>query len=202
MPRPRWCRVRRTLLLCGVVLALILPVGPASAAPSATAAKLTKKGDIGPDGLPIPPGGVVVGNEVFYNNGQVALRFDLARAAKLQGRPAPALPGANSSSVHNGILVYNACSFTTGWYCFFQNSGFGGRRLRFQDSGYFQYLSDYGFENQTTSWVNNRNQDVRVWDNNTGLLWCSDSHSASLNVGTTRNDKADYFYLQTTDGYC
>jgi hypothetical protein len=41
MSRRRWHQVRRTLLLSGVVLALALPVGPASAAPSsATAAKL------------------------------------------------------------------------------------------------------------------------------------------------------------------
>ncbi len=203
MSRRRWHQVRRTLLLSGVVLALALPVGPASAAPSsATAPKLTKKGDLGPDGLPIPPGGVVVGNEVFYNNGKVALRFDLARVARRQGRPAPALPDANSFRVYNGVRIWNVCSLTTGWYCFFEHATFGGRRLRFQDSGYFQYLSDYGFANKTTSWVNNRNQDVRVWDNSIGLLWCSDSHSVSTNVGSARNDRADYFYLQTTDGYC
>jgi hypothetical protein len=46
-----------------------------------TSPLVTKKGDIGPDGLPIPwwcP-------EVFYDNGRVRLRFDLAKVAQRQG---------------------------------------------------------------------------------------------------------------------
>jgi Peptidase inhibitor family I36 len=194
MLKPRWRRSCRLLALVFLVLAMAVSAVPAAAtSPALATPTLTKKGDIGPDGLPIPPGGVRVGNEVFYNNGRVVLRFDLARVAKLQGKAAPA----------EDPISY-ICS--EGWYCLFEHSNFAGRRLQFQDCCYFQYLSNYGFQNKVSSWRNTlNNNDVRVWDmapSPDKVLWCSDTNSYNSNVGTAANDKADKLYIQSSDGYC
>jgi hypothetical protein len=74
------------------------------------------------------------------------------------------------------------------------------------DCCYFQYLSNYGFQNKASSWRSNlNNNDVRVWNSGPSpdvLLWCSDTQSTSSNVGTADNDRADYFYIQSSDNYC
>jgi hypothetical protein len=194
MLQPGWRRSYRLLALASLVLAMAVSAVPAAAtSPALATPTLTKKGDIGPDGLPIPPGGVRVGNEVFYNNGRVALRFDLARVAKLQGKAAP-----------DSAAIDFICS--EGWYCFFEHINYGGRRLSFRDCCYFQYLSNYGFQNKASSWRSNlNNNDVRVWNSGPSpdvLLWCSDTQSTSSNVGTADNDRADYFYIQSSDNYC
>jgi len=94
----------------------------------------------------------------------------------------------------------------SGWYCLFEHQNYGGRRLRFRDCCYFQYLSNYGFANKATSWRNwlYTNNDMRVWDSGPSpdvLLWCSD-YGSNPNVGTADNDKADYLYIQSSDDYC
>jgi hypothetical protein len=46
-----------------------------------------------------------------------------------------------------------ACA--SGWLCLYAEANGGGRRLIFHDE-YWQYLSDYGFDAQTSSWRNNQ----------------------------------------------
>jgi hypothetical protein len=192
MLRPGWRRSFRLLAVVSFALAMVLSAVPAAATSAdASTSRVTKKGDIGPDGLPIPPGGTRIGNRVVYNQGNVVLHFDPARVAKLQGKTVPSTTRAYGDCPDN-------------WYCLWQNSNYGGRMLRFRDCCYFQYLDDYGFQNQATSWRNRLdNNDVRVWDLATGnILWCSDTHSTSSNVGSADNDKADSLYLQSSDNYC
>jgi hypothetical protein len=193
MLKPRWRRSCRLLALVSFVLAMAVSAVPAAAGSGdASTPRLTKKGDIGPDGLPIPAGGVRVGNRVFYNNGHVVLGFDLARVAKLQGKAA--------SATAKDIIC------PEDWLCLYQHANYAGRFLWFQDCCYFQYLTDYGFQNQTTSWRNRLdNNDVRFWDmapSPDKVLWCSDTHAISPNVGAAANDKADKLYIQSSDNYC
>lgn len=193
MLKPRWRRSCRLLALVSFVLAMAVSAVPAAAASAdASAPRVTKKGDIGPDGLAIPSGGVRVGNEVFYDNGRAVLRFDLARVAKLQGKAAP-------DSTLDLICPED-------WMCFFEHANYGGRRLRFRDCCYYQYFSNYGMQNRVSSWRNRLDvNDVRVWDTGPSpdvLLWCSDTHATSSNVGAADNDKADRFYIQSSDNYC
>jgi hypothetical protein len=58
-------------------------------------------------------------------------------------------------------------------------------------------LSDYGFRDQTTSWVNNGSHRVQVKNDLTArpdpVLWTMSAGSSSSNVGSANNDKADYF---------
>jgi len=46
-----------------------------------------------------------------------------------------------------------ACA--SGWLCLYADTNGGGRRLIFHDE-YWQYLSNYGFDRQTSSWRNNQ----------------------------------------------
>jgi hypothetical protein len=119
MLQPGWRRSYRLLALASLVLAMAVSAVPAAAtSPALATPTLTKKGDNGPDGLPIPPGGVRVGNQVFYDHGRAVLRFDLAKVAKLQGKAAP-----------DTAAIDFICS--EGWYCFFEHINYGGRRLSF-----------------------------------------------------------------------
>ncbi|GAA3349344.1 hypothetical protein GCM10020358_71120 [Amorphoplanes nipponensis] len=87
-------------------------------------------------------------------------------------------------------------------YCFYEHQNFNhnkpnGRMLTFRDcttAGLRQNLTDYGFQDKTTSWVVNKS--LRLVDVFTGTntrLWQERAHSKSSNVGTADNDKADWF---------
>jgi len=43
----------------------------------------------------------------------------------------------------------------SGWLCLYEFVNGGGRRLQFRDE-FWNYLSDYGFDRQTSSWRNNQ----------------------------------------------
>lgn len=86
--------------------------------------------------------------------------------------------------------------FTSDYYCFYQYSNWGGRKLSFKDCGYTQYFADYGFRNEASSWVNTTNNTVRVYDYASGadiLLWREEPDAKSSYVGSGANDRADYF---------
>src|SRR5947209_7475635 len=48
----------------------------------------------------------------------------------------------------------SASSCPSGYLCLFQDANFGGRMLQFHDGGYWQNLTNYGFNDQMSSWVN------------------------------------------------
>ena len=53
-------------------------------------------------------------------------------------------------------FAVNGCP--SGWFCFYKDINFNGRKLQFSDcrlDGVTQYLTTYGFGNQTSSWVVN-----------------------------------------------
>jgi hypothetical protein len=51
------------------------------------------------------------------------------------------------------VLAVPACS--SGWLCLYADINGGGRRLQFRDE-YWQYLSAWAFDRQTSSWRNNQ----------------------------------------------
>src|SRR5262245_23740710 len=82
----------------------------------------------------------------------------------------------------------------SGSFCFYQNASFKGRMLRFQSCGR-QNLTDFGFNDKTSSWVNNTSSSVDVFrDVNAGggILWHEAAHALSAHVGSA-NDKASSF---------
>lgn len=87
---------------------------------------------------------------------------------------------------------------TSGSYCFFQYTNYGGRKLTFKDcgaNGLWQYLTDYGFGNSTSSWQNYSKNTVLVYDQGTTpptTLWTENPGGESTSTGNADN-KADAF---------
>jgi hypothetical protein len=53
----------------------------------------------------------------------------------------------------NGLVAAPSCA--SGWLCLYADTNGGGRRLQFRDE-YWNYLSAYSFDRQTSSWRNNQ----------------------------------------------
>ncbi len=130
-----------------------------------------------------PAGVQINANQIAWDNGKVVLNI-----------PDEAHPENQEAQARATV---HGCP--RGWFCFYQHENFGGRRLQFSDcssGGVAQYLRNYGFENQTTSWVANKSlSDVNVNDSDTNgfNLWDEDGNSQSSNVGARANDQADWF---------
>lgn len=118
------------------------------------------------------PGGVQTGpNEISYKGGRVTLTI-------------PA----------EGAAAADPCA--AGAYCFYDGPDFTGRKLTFRDCGGWQYLTDYGFGNKTSSWTNATSNTVKVYDEDVSpraLLWTENPSTASANVGSGPYNKADSF---------
>lgn len=137
---------------------------------------------------------------VFPNHGEnVApdglgpnVRTDAARSLGLQMDP-------------QATAYRRGCPYSTitnaDWYCFYTDHMWQGRRLQFKDSNY-GYPSNWGFDNQTTSWVNT-NSTFEIWAYDSycnSLLWREPTGiSESSNVGTTRNDRMGYWTKYSSD---
>ena len=86
-----------------------------------------------------------------------------------------------------------------GWFCFYDdinfNAGTSGRRLQFQSCG-LQNLTDFGFNDDASSWVNNTGSTVDVFKDTGGRggrLWHEAANSSSAFVGGANNDQASSF---------
>lgn len=81
--------------------------------------------------------------------------------------------------------------FVKDYYCFYTDAGFGGRRLQFSETCR-DTADDWGFDNQTSSWVNNDTDKViiaygdQARDNK---LWDEPENSVNSNVGAANNDR-------------
>jgi len=83
-----------------------------------------------------------------------------------------------------------------GWFCLYQNVNFNigdpGRRPQFRTCNRTQNLTDFGFNDQASSWVNNTSHSVRVFRDvgGHGVLWTAAPHSRVSDVGRGDNDEA------------
>jgi len=136
------------------------------------------------------PGGVQINkDQIAWNNGTVVLTI-----------PSEPQPAAQDSKGPIALATVHGCP--SGWFCFYQDINFNantaGRRLQFSDcssGGTAQFLTDYGFGNQTSSWVVNKSLGfVDVIDSETDSdLWFESGNSSSSWVGSAANDRADWF---------
>jgi hypothetical protein len=106
----------------------------------------------------------------------------------------------------DGNQVVEAASFgecPDGWVCIWEDSNYEGRMLKFQDRGYWQDLSVYGFNDKTSSWRNRINQDARLSEHagGAGSLLCMQPNSSSSGVGQF-NDLASSIRLYKTSDVC
>ncbi|MFF4589151.1 hypothetical protein [Streptomyces sp. NPDC001388] len=88
------------------------------------------------------------------------------------------------------------------WYCFYQYSAFGGRRLQWNHAHCNNGIrfSDYGFDNKTTGWVNTTpDRDdvgmiVTVYDGwFTSSLWREQPWTKVSQVDSFHDNKASSF---------
>lgn len=164
-------------LAIAVALALAAILTSAAAAPPATApSEATDVAGAFPDGL--PKGAVAVDNDtVSFDGGNVIL--ELA-----------------------GTLSYSDCP--SGWLCLWEDRDYSGRMLKFQSTMYWQNLTDYGFNDEMSSWRNRRGYDSKwAWHTNGGgTRRCMDSYSSSNYVGSGDNDEASSIVNYVSDSYC
>jgi hypothetical protein len=98
--------------------------------------------------------------------------------------PSPPATGSSTPTL-SGCL--------SGWYCFYPDAGFRGRRVSFRDCGGRQSLENYGFGLQASSWVNTTPHTVFVYDAAGTLLWKEEPRSVSSDVGAPRRARAVVF---------
>jgi len=167
------------------------------------------------DQLKLAPTGLQISaNEIAWDGGKVIMSFPLdgqrkapkssAAAAQLMTAASPhAASGQPGAVTPSDIEGCPTVVFGNDWYCFYADINWGGRRLQWSDPYSLQqwvHFSDYGFINQTSSWVNGGGLHiVALQQNGCGLgcqlgLWLEEPHSTSSYVGATYNDTADGFY--------
>lgn len=95
-------------------------------------------------------------------------------------------------------------TFGNDWYCFYEHSNYGGRRLQWSD--YYSKSNNvsfftYGFQDQTSSWVNGGGYDIVVYNLTSTygqlvlqFLWREEDHSSSTLAYP--NDRADGFWTE------
>lgn len=155
--------------LVGVASALALIVG--SAVPAAADTRSLELQKTIEQHMRDFPGAIQVSdNAIAYEGGAVVLVFpspgekvapdglgsnvrtDEARSLGLEIEP-------------QATAYRHGCPYSTitnaDWYCFYVDDLWEGRRLQFKDT-YADFASNWGFDNQTTSWVNT-NSTFDIW---------------------------------------
>ncbi|MCZ2803570.1 peptidase inhibitor family I36 protein [Modestobacter sp. VKM Ac-2983] len=94
-------------------------------------------------------------------------------------------------------------TFGNDWYCFYENSNYGGRRLQWSDS--YPYpgvkFQDYGFQYQLSSWVNGGGKYIDVYYLTTPYaeirtLFTAPPHTSSTSMSANQNDRASGFWTR------
>ncbi|HET9163424.1 MAG TPA: peptidase inhibitor family I36 protein [Solirubrobacterales bacterium] len=106
----------------------------------------------------------------------------------------------------DGAKVVEPASFNDcpdGWVCLWENKEYSGRMLEFQDRGFWQNLTDYGFNDQTTAWRNRTNDDARLAEdiNGGGERICLQPNSSNSQLSGF-NDKASSIIIYKTATVC
>jgi|GEM_PF-2489100 len=99
------------------------------------------------------------------------------------------------------VAAYSDCP--NGWVCIWEHAYYEGQMLQFQDRGYWQNLSAYGFNDKTSSWRNRINQDARLAENTNGggNRICMQPNSANPALAWF-NDLASSIRLYKTSTVC
>jgi hypothetical protein len=132
--------------------------------------------------------------EVAWNDGAVVMGWPDGTGKTPASQAANRDKGSQEGEV--GTLDFAGCpggTFTRNYYCFYEHSNYGGRRLQFADCGYLQSLNNYGFFAQASSWVNLTRNTVYVYDQYGASLWVEQPGAKSSYVGNFANDRASYF---------
>jgi Peptidase inhibitor family I36 len=176
-------------------LLAIAVIGPATAGATTTVAASAAQlqSQINEQLQQYPGGTQTAVNKVSYDGGNAVVVFPLVGQSKVPSSDNLA-SGVSPQDIPGDV---HGCpdGFSDHWYCFYADAGYSGRMLQFLDcssSGYKNLFSSYGFQNQTTSWVNTRNGGtIQVFQGSSTLLWSEGANQSSSNVGAAHNDQAD-----------
>ena len=90
--------------------------------------------------------------------------------------------------VSGAVLAAPSCA--SGWLCLYEDINGGGRRLQFRDE-YWNYLSDYAFAGEASSWRNNQGSSdtgyLSLYNLSSVYLCAANSYALSMGV---YNDQA------------
>ncbi|MGX4691537.1 peptidase inhibitor family I36 protein [Streptomyces sp. JNUCC 63] len=153
-------------------------------------------------------GGVQISaNEISWNGGEPILAFPLPGETEAPPSSAAALraEGLSATADVEPLVNWQGCpagNDDNRWYCFYQYSNFGGRRLQWNHAHCSTGIrfGDYGFDNMTTAWVNttrnaaNVGMIVTVYDGwFTGTLWREQPWTKVSKVDPFHDNKASSF---------
>lgn len=165
----------RMTIVVVVAMMATFSLGAADSAHSDPAEATTVEGAF-PSGL--PRGAVAIDEDtVSFDNGDVILEL-------------------------SGTKGYSDCP--SGWLCLWQDRDYAGRMLQFRSTGSWQNLTDYGFNDEMSSWRNRRSADSKwAWHiDGGGTIRCMDSFSSTSYVGSGDNDEASSVRNYTLDTHC
>lgn len=145
--------------------------------------------------------------EIAWDGGRVIMSFPLTGQRQAPPSSPTALrmlrgnaPGDSPLGAASPASIHGCPTQIIGndYYCFYQDSNWGGRRLQFKDSRQTINFSDFGFAYETSSWVNGGGLHVYVDGFIGGIgqfyqLWHEYPHSESSWVGSDNNDQAYRF---------
>ncbi len=155
--------------------------------------------------LAVTAGGVQISaNEISWQdeNGQVVLVLPLPGQEIAPPSSPAAVPEPDDTSAE--AVDWENCPAGKNdnrWYCFYQNSNFGGRRLQWNHAHCSapMILDNYDFSRKISSWVNTtRDIDfwgmkVTVYDLLGNKLWVEEPWTKVSSLSSARNDKAEFF---------
>lgn len=124
---------KNALYLLGLVVAATMITAPVAGAATAGPAGPTLVEQAFPNG--VPTGGTVI-------DGGTAVSFD----------------GGN---VVINLTPQAFADCPAGWLCLWHDKDYSGRMLEFKSVGYWQNLTNYGFNDQMSSWRNRTSHDAK-----------------------------------------
>nr|WP_239062722.1 peptidase inhibitor family I36 protein [Streptomyces sp. SID13031] len=116
------------------------------------------------------------------------VRADAARRAGVAAESSRSIQAVHGCP--SGITVKD-------YYCFYTDSNWGGRRLQFTGATVRGNAGNWGFDNQTSSWVNT-DTDVTVYayDSPDSHLWTEPEKSVNSLVSSGSNDRMSQWQTQ------
>lgn len=161
----------------GLCVALTVVVGALLAAPASSATTdVARLASAGMDAEALAPGWSIVGDQVWWDGGQIRRTLDAADDY--------------------------VCS--AGWLCIYKDANFKGYMFVAQDPGDYINLADYGFNDQASSWINRRQADGRWWYHESGQpnpYRCINSLATLGNLGSD-NDQMSTFVVYASASVC
>ena len=127
-------------------------------------------------GVPVMPGGVVMGDRIVYEGGTVVV-----------------VPAAAES--------FDSCP--SGWLCLFEDIIWGGSQFQTNTTTWVN-LANYGFNESTSSWRNRKNVDgqLAVNANGGGSKLCLNNNSYSSTMPAGWDDVASSVRVRDASTYC